>query len=77
MKQGRIMYEVHSDSIKNLIHLKMAGFLNEDEIGKGADEVLAKLKSLKPGFVFINDVGRVQAHVARGRRAHQARAEGG
>lgn len=50
------MYEVNSDPRKNLIHLKMSGFLNEEEIGKGADEVLAKLATLKPGFVFINDV---------------------
>jgi multidrug efflux pump subunit AcrB len=50
------MYLANADSNKNRLYIKLSGNMNQDEVKKAADSVIAEAKKLKKGFSVINDI---------------------
>ncbi len=55
------MYKIEADVEKNLLVLHLEGFMSDDELKNGAQEVIDLVKSkLKPGFMVINDIAKMK-----------------
>jgi len=54
------MYKIEADKARNLLILHLEGFMSDDELKKGAEEVMRKSDTLKDGFVVINDISKMK-----------------
>ena len=54
------MYKIEADQSKNLLILHLEGFMSDDELKRGADDVIKEVDKLKEGFVVINDISKMK-----------------
>ncbi|PIB33995.1 hypothetical protein BFP72_00380 [Reichenbachiella sp. 5M10] len=54
------MYEIAADVDRNILLLRLEGFLTDDEIAAGVTLVMSEVKKLKSGFVVINDISKLK-----------------
>jgi hypothetical protein len=50
------VYEVRVDTNKNRLYLILKGFLKDGQAKEAADQVIAGIDKLKPGFDIITDI---------------------
>jgi hypothetical protein len=50
------MYEFKINQVKNRLYITMKGFFQPDEMKRCADETIAAVKQLKPGYDVITDI---------------------
>lgn len=60
------MYIINADPEKNLLTLRLEGFMTDQELEKGAHEVMDKAKTLRTGFVIINDISKMKPATPQG-----------
>ena len=58
--------EIRADVSKNRIYLVLAGFFNDEEMKKAADQAIQEVKKLKPGFAVINDISKFKPTTPQG-----------
>ena len=75
------MYEVKIDLKRNRLYMTMKGFFKEEEAKEMADDVIAEVKKLKPGYTIINDISECkpaqQEAFLQLKRSHEFVAEHG
>jgi len=54
------MYKIEADQAKNLLILHLEGFMTDEELKRGAEDVISEVDKLKPGFVVINDISKMK-----------------
>ncbi len=62
------MYKNQSNLVKNRMHLKVEGKVDVDEMQAWSNDLLTKLKSLKPGFSVISEILNFQPTTEEGRQ---------
>ncbi len=62
------MYKNQSNFAKNRMHLKVEGKVDVDEMKAWSNDLLTKLKSLKPGFSVISEILNFQPTTEEGRQ---------
>lgn len=69
-------HSVKVDEVRQRIYLKLEGLMSDEEVTRAADEFIAALSKMKPGFVVINDITRLkvltQASTLEVKRASEA-----
>ncbi|WP_327050798.1 hypothetical protein [Halomicrococcus gelatinilyticus] len=54
------MYEVRANTVKNRLYLTLDGKMDEDEASDAAEEAIAAVEELDPGFDIVNDMSGFQ-----------------
>ncbi|MEQ8474258.1 MAG: hypothetical protein RIC35_23885 [Marinoscillum sp.] len=54
------MYKIEADVNKNLVVLHLEGFMSDDELKKGAEDLMREVDKLRHGFVVINDIAKMK-----------------
>lgn len=54
------MYKIEADVESNLLVLHLEGFMSDEELKKGSQEVIDCVDQLKPGFIVINDIANMK-----------------
>ena len=74
-------YEIRSDSHRNLLYVRLDGYLTDMEAASAADKVIAEVDRLSPGFDAITDIRtfkpgspRVAEELMRAQRAYKVKA---
>ena len=60
------MYEVKSYPSKNLLVLKLEGYLNDDQMKEAADQTIREASRLTTGFSVINDISGMKPGSPKG-----------
>lgn len=74
-------HSVKVDEARQRIYLKLEGLMSDEEVTRAADEFIAALSTMKPGFVVINDISNLkvltQASTLEVKRASEAAVKAG
>jgi hypothetical protein len=62
------MYKNQSNLVKNRMHLKVEGKVEVEEMKAWSDDLVNKLKSLRPGFSVISEILNFQPTTEEGRQ---------
>ena len=62
------MYKNLSNLVKNRMHLKVEGKVDVEEMKAWSDDLVNKLKSLRPGFSVISEILNFQPTTEEGRQ---------
>ena len=62
------MYKNQSNLVKNRMHLKVEGKVDVEEMKAWSDDLVNKLKSLRPGFSVISEILNFQPTTEEGRQ---------
>ena len=62
------MYKNQSNLVKNRMHLKVEGKVDVEEMKAWSDDLVNKLKSLRPGFSVISEILNFQPTSEEGRQ---------
>lgn len=54
------MIKIEADLNRNLLILHLEGFMSDDELKRGAIDVMRESDKLKPGFSVINDISKMK-----------------
>lgn len=60
------MHTIKADSSKNLLILKLEGYMNDQEVHEAAEQVVSEAKKLAPGFSVINDISKMKPASQKG-----------
>jgi hypothetical protein len=73
-------FDVHSNTTKNRLYLRLDGFLTDQETKEAADQVIAHINKLRPGFDAITDIStykpgseKAAAEIVRAQQVYKSR----
>ncbi|UXP33859.1 hypothetical protein N6H18_07860 [Reichenbachiella agarivorans] len=54
------MYEIKADIQKNILILRLEGYMSDEEIKAGVELTISEAKKLKSGYTVINDITKMK-----------------
>ena len=54
------MYRIEANVERNLVVRHLEGFMSDDELKRGADDLINEVNKLKEGFIVINDIAKLK-----------------
>ena len=76
-------HEIRADVMKNRLYLRLVGFMTDEQAVMVADQIIAEIQKLRPGFTVINDISGLKPaspiateHLRRAQEASARRGHG-